>query len=799
MFIRLGFVSREFVLASHVIRSVAIAVVGASLPSMCLGQCEKGWLPGDGVTGVNGLPAGLATWDPDGSGPRGPLVVVRGSINCAGRTAVNRLAAWDAQTDTWHDLNSAAIRDVETVRGLPDGRLLAWTGSSGLFLDGTSSALAVYDGSTWKSLSPALGPGRAITCAAMAPNGDIVVGGEFSAINGTDAQNVARWNGTTWSALGGGVSTRVAAIDVLSGGDVVVLAKATAVYSDVPRVVQRFSAGAWSLVGPVMQDEVSVLRALPGGDFVIARSGRGGNVYRLESNLNGTFWESFGSISMRSDVITDIQPIDANNVFVIGNGLQAGDSNTYSLVKLPRGGAAAGLCTSISGGYRSGVVLPDQQFVIIPKVDVLPVGGYISRWTGSAWLPLEISFSRAISIDCAVPTPSGETFASGLFVDPSGTTRAGFAKQEGGVWQPFEAGGLAPRGPMHAGADGLLAFGVKQTVNSVYMAGVAIRRDGIWSNSMIGSAELRCITQTANGTLFVGGDYISTSLPNPMIGVATWDGAAWVTAGDGLANPPTRDWGGGESVKSTVYALCPLRDGRLLAVGEFSLSAATTLNGVAIWNGGGWSPLGNGIPNFNLGYHRTGRCATQMNTGDILVGGAELSTTDASVAIVRWDGTSWTPFARCLDARFQNGFVFSLICLSDGSIVASGRFDSIDGVVAKDIAIWDGAWHPLSTPGPGGIEVISDWTKVVPSPDGGFVAFGDFNTMNGGLAASYAKWGCRTRCVADFNSSGAVSFEDFDAFVAALEAGTGTADINNDGFLTFEDFDAFVIAFEAGC
>ena len=116
-----------------------------------------------------------------------------------------------------------------------------------------------------------------------------------------------------------------------------------------------------------------------------------------------------------------------------------------------------------------------------------------------------------------------------------------------------------------------------------------------------------------------------------------------------------------------------------------------------------------------------------------------------------------------------------------------------------NIAIWDGAWHPLSTPGPGGIEVISDWTKVVPSPDGGFVAFGDFNTMNGGLAASYAKWGCRTRCVADFNSSGAVSFEDFDAFVAALEAGTGTADINNDGFLTFEDFDAFVIAFEAGC
>jgi hypothetical protein len=44
-----------------------------------------------------------------------------------------------------------------------------------------------------------------------------------------------------------------------------------------------------------------------------------------------------------------------------------------------------------------------------------------------------------------------------------------------------------------------------------------------------------------------------------------------------------------------------------------------------------------------------------------------------------------------------------------------------------------------------------------------------------------------------------VTFEDCDLFVASLQGGSGTADLNNDGFLTFEDFDAFVAAFAQGC
>ena len=63
----------------------------------------------------------------------------------------------------------------------------------------------------------------------------------------------------------------------------------------------------------------------------------------------------------------------------------------------------------------------------------------------------------------------------------------------------------------------------------------------------------------------------------------------------------------------------------------------------------------------------------------------------------------------------------------------------------------------------------------------------------------YCSYSLEPSCPADFNADGFITFEDFDAFVAAFTAGQPSSDFNNDGFITFDDFDAFVLAFEAGC
>lgn len=54
-------------------------------------------------------------------------------------------------------------------------------------------------------------------------------------------------------------------------------------------------------------------------------------------------------------------------------------------------------------------------------------------------------------------------------------------------------------------------------------------------------------------------------------------------------------------------------------------------------------------------------------------------------------------------------------------------------------------------------------------------------------------------CTADFDESGFVDTDDFDAFVAAFEAGDDIADIDCSGFVDTDDFDTFVRRFEDGC
>ncbi len=54
-------------------------------------------------------------------------------------------------------------------------------------------------------------------------------------------------------------------------------------------------------------------------------------------------------------------------------------------------------------------------------------------------------------------------------------------------------------------------------------------------------------------------------------------------------------------------------------------------------------------------------------------------------------------------------------------------------------------------------------------------------------------------CPSDFNEDEFIDFSDFDAFVAAFDAGEVRGDFNRDGFLDYMDFDDFVRAFESGC
>lgn len=132
--------------------------------------------------------------------------------NVAGCSSCDGLVKWDAATTTWVGGNSGVdlVGGVdESVRVLyvnpNDGNLYMggefpelWDGDA-LAENFNMSGIAMYDGSNWTPL----GTGLNEYCRAIHEyNGNIIAGGYFTTAGGVPANKIAKWNGTSWSAMG---------------------------------------------------------------------------------------------------------------------------------------------------------------------------------------------------------------------------------------------------------------------------------------------------------------------------------------------------------------------------------------------------------------------------------------------------------------------------------------------------------------------------------------------------------------------------------------------------------------------
>src|SRR5439155_15264474 len=89
----------------------------------------------------------------------------------------------------------------------------------------------------------------------------------------------------------------------------------------------------------------------------------------------------------------------------------------------------------------------------------------------------------------------------------------------------------------------------------------------------------------ATGNLYIGGDFtlVGGTLANY---VAKWKGHTWSALGSGMGR---NSYG-----YSTVYALA-VSGSALYAGGYFATAGGRRVNGIAKWDGSGWSPLGSGM------------------------------------------------------------------------------------------------------------------------------------------------------------------------------------------------------------
>lgn len=267
--------------------------------------------------------------------------------------------------------------------------------------------ITYWDGEKWNALGPVvnLGGSGSIQDLAVAPNGDLYATGNFTSIGGVAAAGVAKWDGSTWSALGTGINALGQCIAVAPNGDVYVGGQFTTAGGIAAVRIARWDGLAWRRVGQygglngtvwsiaISQDG---RRLYAGGDFTDENGNPGSGVTRVaQYNIATGLFSTMGSGFDGTVRILVISPV-SGVVFAGGTFLNSG-SSSVSLVAEWNGttwqAMGAGLTSTGSidvvtdmDFFRDGTLVAVGNFTHSGLQSVRSVG----VWNGSTWLNLDV-------------------------------------------------------------------------------------------------------------------------------------------------------------------------------------------------------------------------------------------------------------------------------------------------------------------------------------------------------------------------------------------------------------------------
>jgi hypothetical protein len=140
-----------------------------------------------------------------------------GFFTTAGGGAALFIAKWNGAA--WSAVGAGFDNAIYTVEITPNGNLYV----GGLFHNVAGggipvSHIAVWNGAAWAVLG--VGVDNQVSVIASTPQGHIYVGGYFHNAGGAGALHIAEWDGVTWSTVGGGADGIVAAIAIAPNGEV---------------------------------------------------------------------------------------------------------------------------------------------------------------------------------------------------------------------------------------------------------------------------------------------------------------------------------------------------------------------------------------------------------------------------------------------------------------------------------------------------------------------------------------------------------------------------------------------------
>jgi trimeric autotransporter adhesin len=266
--------------------------------------CQPAWSAlGSGMSGgFFSQVSALVSFD-DGSGP---ALYAGGDFTSAGGVVVNCIAKWDGTT--WSALGSGTNNPVNALAVFDDGSGPAlYVGGFFTTAGGVPArGLARWDGTDWSAVGAGLGEFVFVNALAVVDVGGgpaLHVGGQFQTAGSFHAQNIARWDGASWSSLGGGMNNEVYALAAFDDGSGPALCAGgfftTAGGVDARRIA-KWNGTSWSELGRGMDSAVWALAVFDAGSGPQLHAGgpftTADDLPALRiASWNGTDWSPVGN------------------------------------------------------------------------------------------------------------------------------------------------------------------------------------------------------------------------------------------------------------------------------------------------------------------------------------------------------------------------------------------------------------------------------------------------------------------------------------------------------------------------
>jgi len=621
-----------------------------------------------------------------------------------------------------------------------------------------------------------LSPGcdGSITASAVAPDGRLFLGGSFTSCNGVVANNlvifdpVAQEYAAVMDQDIAGVNGRVYALD-FDGPSLYVGGNFTQAGAISANNIARLDSDGWSRLGTEQDNGVtddSIFtefvfdlalvgsRLYVAGRFEFAGAIVANNIAVWENDQ----WSSLGSGTENgvNGGVNDLLPLGQQ--LVLGGTFTEAGSIEANRVALWTGSGWSSLGT----GTDNGVGMSSQHSVTALETlgsDLVVAGRFdreiagetrsnLVRWDGSSWQAFGAEDTR-FSTDrvSALLVDGSDLYAGGSFSEMDNLEVNNLARWDGSAWHAVGAlgvGGVTGSSSIAGGLNngsvsylaainnGVLAGGVFSSADGVKALGVALFRNAVTvplgPDEGLGVRGMVHAVTVFQDEIYIGGDFEFAGATR-VNHIARFDGQQWQALDDGgfvgISSPTGSDY---EVNVLRVY------QNQLWVGGRFSNVAdlgSTGTSNLIRWTGTQWNPLPQTLSGTVT--------AIAVHDGQLYVGGAFGTVTDGTVAnrVAAFDGSVWTALENFL-GNGVDGSVNSLVSHTDGLYVG-GDFESAGGIVAEDLAVWDGSGFSSPADGPNGVvySILADNDQLIV----GGLAFSPSNGESSPVLSSFVDGG----------------------------------------------------------